>query len=241
LSPRHVYFPTTPALVHSAPRDEALEALRWTLYEQGYADVDMDGFDARYEPLTAEGAEVVSTRMEYLVRLGRSMEETRKRLGADHLRCIRRGDDEHWRFTVAGAASSSGAYVTVSGADGTACCFSAAAWRDDDLLAQAKVCVAGSRAYCARSQVSPAGRDCGAPTWLQWMIMCQLAERDITVYNLGTAPVPTAADQIGHDPLRARLGFAPEMVRCRHIRWTLSPRHMRTHRILGWFSGRQSA
>ena len=237
LSPRHYYLPTTPALTLHSGRNQALEALRERLHEAGAADLEMDTHDAWWEPELGDNGELLAVRMEYLVKLDRATDTMRNRLAPDHLRCIRRGEAEGWRLAITGAADTSGASLALSGADGTACCFSAAAWKGDELLAQAKVGVAGRRAYCRRSQASQAGRDAGAATWLQWMIMCQLAWRDVAVYNLGTASPAAASDRSGHDPLRVRLGFAPEMVRSRRIRWTLSPGHSRAHRVMGWLGG----
>jgi hypothetical protein len=241
LSPRHLSLPTTPALSLHTNREPALAALRETLRDAGYAELDIDAYDARWEPDLGEDAEVVNVRMEYLIELERDADAMRKRLAPDHLRCIKRGDAEGWRLTITGASHTSGGTLAISGADGAACCFSAAAWRGDELLAQAKVGVAGRRAYCRDSQATQAGRDIGAPTWLQWMIMCQLAWKDVSVYNLGLAPAAAVTDKAGHDPLRLRLGFAPEMVRSRRVRWTLSQGHMRAHRVMGWFGGQPTA
>jgi hypothetical protein len=68
--------------------------------------------------------------------------------------------------------------------------------------------------------------------------MCQLAAQGIRIYNLGPAPAAAATDRPGQDPLRARLGFAPEMVRARRVRWTLSHGHRRAHRLMEWLAGR---
>lgn len=234
LAPRHVYFPTTPALTNIAQCDTALKSLHDALRANGCVELDIDSFDACWEPVVGDEGVSAHVRLEYLVHLDRDTEAMLRRFSPDHQRCIQRGRAEGWRLTITGAADTSGSTLVVSSADGGASCFSAAAWRDDLLLARTKVCVAGRRAYCRHTQASQLGRESGAATWLQWRMMCQLAHCNVGVYNLGTAPAASAADHPGQDPLRARIGFAPEMVRCRRVRWPLAPGHMRAHRMIDW-------
>jgi len=147
-----------------------MATLREGLRDAGCAELDLDAYDARWEPDADEDAEIVAVRMEYLVELERNTDRMRQRLAPDHLRSVKRGDAEGWRLTIAGAANTSGGALQISGADGTGCSFSAAAWCGDELLAQTKVGVAGRRATAATARHR--GRpDIGALTWLQWTVM----------------------------------------------------------------------
>jgi len=225
LSPRHVYLPTTPALTLHMNREPAMATLREGLRDAGCAELDLDAYDARWEPDADEDAEIVAVRMEYLVELERNTTgcasgSRRITCAPSARRCRRLAAHDRWRREYVGRRAPDlgrrrhrllllgGRLVRRRAARAN------------------QVGVAGRRAYCRHSQATEAGRDIGALTWLQWTVMCQLARRDVSVYNLARAS-RQASDKLSHDPLRDRLGFAPVMVRSRRVRWTLSPGHLR--------------
>src|SRR5207247_106536 len=64
LRPRHVYFPTVPAVLSLPRRDEALAALVGVLRNEGAAEVAVDSFDARWQPAVAGGEAGTRARLE---------------------------------------------------------------------------------------------------------------------------------------------------------------------------------
>src|SRR5256885_11071667 len=78
--PRHLYFPTVPALTGPPQGDEALGALVDTLRAERAVEVTVDSFDAGWQPHVTTGERVDSRdRVEYLVPLDADPDELARR------------------------------------------------------------------------------------------------------------------------------------------------------------------
>ncbi len=75
--------------------------------------------------------------------------------------------------------------------------------------------------------------------WLHWRIMCHLTGAGFTTYNLGGTPATARLhDDPQHGLYRFKSGFGAEIVSRRSVRWTLSPVHVATHRLVNWVATR---
>jgi Acetyltransferase (GNAT) domain len=264
--PRHLYFPTVPALTGPPQGDEALGALVDTLRAEGAVEVTVDSFDAGWRPQVAIGERVDSRdRVEYLVPLDADPDELARRCHKHHRRHLQNGMGQGWRFQALDGPEARAVLATVQQAaavraagrgdpfqamlplaagaarDGAphwgVATFSA--WEGDAPLAAALVGRTPHRGYYLVGGSTPAGYACNAAIWLHWRIMCHLAEQGVSVYNLGGTP---ASAELPSDPqhglYRFKSGFGAQTISCRSVRWALGTAHLRAHRVASWLTNR---
>lgn len=268
LRPRHVYFPTVPAVRWPEHRAEAVATLVTALRLRGAAEIVMDSFDARWRPEVASGEAEARYRLEYVVPLTAEPEVLARRCSEHHRRHVKRGEREGWTLRLLdgedarallavvqrGAAARAagrgdGFEVAVphtalgpsdGGAHWGATTFSA--WREDAPLCAALVGWANRRAFYVLGGSTPEGYACHAAAWLHWRIMCYLAEEGFTAYNLGGTPSSAAlAGDPAHGLHRFKSGFGAEVEQCRGLRWMPRPSHARAHRVARWVATRLHA
>lgn len=256
--PRHVYFPTVPAIICRPRRHETLASLIAALRAQGVAEVVVDSFDAGWRPELVSGAAETRQRLEFVVALEPDAEELARRCSKHHRRHLQRGEREVWTLRrlegaegrdllrevqqqAASRAASRGdpfeaAQPPAAAAGEThwgTTTFSV--WCGDAPLAAALVGWANRRAFYLVGGSTAAGYERDAAQWLHWRIMCHLADEGFTAYNLGGTPGSAALpSDPAHGLYRFKTGFGAEIVALRNAQWTLRPAHVRVHRVAGW-------
>jgi len=265
LRPRHVYFPTVPAVVCLQRRDEALAALVEVLRIEGAAEVAVDSFDARWQPEVASGEAGTGARIEYVVRLKRDPDELARLYHKHSRRRLERGMRQGWYVrtlegheaqlalaSVQEAAASRAAargntfQVVVPLAAGASSerglrwgVTTYSAWDDGMPLATVLVGWANGRAYNLAGGSTSKGYASGAAAWLHWRIMCSLAEQGFTAYNLGGTPASAVlSTDPQHGLYRFKSSFGAELVSCRGVRRALRPTHLGLHRVARWVATR---
>ena len=97
--PRHLYFPTAPALLALPRPDDALGALAQALRIEGAAEVGVDSFDAGWQPDVTPCASIETRdRVEYLVPLDRSPDQLMRGCSKHHRRHLQNGIRQAWSF-----------------------------------------------------------------------------------------------------------------------------------------------
>ncbi len=264
--PRHLYFPTAPALLALPRPDDALGALAQALRIEGAAEVGVDSFDAGWQPDVTPCASIETRdRVEYLVPLDRSPDQLMRGCSKHHRRHLQNGIRQAWSFqtldgpearaviaAVQRAAADRAAergdpfQATLPAAAGAATDGGApwgvttfSVWENGAPLAAALVGWAKPRAYYLVGGSTPTGYACHAAVWLHWRIMCHLTGAGFTTYNLGGTPATARLhDDPQHGLYRFKSGFGAEIVSRRSVRWTLSPVHVATHRLVNWVATR---
>ena len=224
--PRHVYWPTVPALALASAQGAALGALVHACADLGAAEVVMDSFDARWQPDPGckPEAGASSSRLEYVVTLDADPASLADRYEATHRRHLRRGEREGWelravegaeaQLTLAGVQAAGArraeergtarpAMVVARGARASAADLAApwgacvfGAWCDRELLAAALVGWGNKRAFYVQGGSTVPGYQRSAAVWLHWRIMAALAEHGCVSYNLGGTAA--GVEQLGH-------------------------------------------
>jgi hypothetical protein len=256
---RHVYLPSTPAILGSASRQAALDALVGRLRADGAAEITMDSFDAAWVPQGSAESTPFALRMEYLVEIDDSPDTLTSRFIHHHRRHLKRGEREGWHFGVIPAtqvpdviaavqqhaslrAAGRGTPFAVGRVAAPTASLEApwgtagfGAWRGDELLAAVLVGWGGRRAFYLQGGSTPAGYDADASTWLHWRIMRDLADRGLSIYSLGGAPgTAERPDDPSHGLHRFKMGFGASASACCGLRWVLSNGHLRAHKLLRW-------
>lgn len=220
--PRHLYFPSLPALAPTSSPESALSALIDALEARGAADVEMDSYDARWaaEP---EGSQLAGrVRHEYVVPLTAEPEALARSFGKAHRQSCWRGEREGWTLrlltgeaavhALTAAEESTAERVRKQGRSfllsipvdvagrgaGEARegwgATTFAAYSGELLLSAGLVGRAGQRGYLIVAGSTPEGYRRSASAWLYWRIMAWLYERGCTSFNLGGSPgSPTTA------------------------------------------------
>lgn len=249
MRPKHVYFPTLPAIICGPRREAALAALRESLGRDGVAEVTFGALDASWRPELGADGVGADPSIEFVVPLEPGADLLPRRFIHDHVLRLRRGDREGWTLRIHEGAAAWALFSRTSrgllprassalaggGSQWGATAFTA--WENGTPLAAVLIGFAARRAYCLRARLTPAGAARQADIWLHWRAMRQLAERDFDTYNLGaTSTTAVISDDPGHEAFRLRIGFGPEVVHCRGARWTLRAGHMRAHRVVHWLA-----
>ena len=258
--PRHVYFPSVPAVREAREAASLVQELVAALRDRGADEVIMDSFDAAQCPELHGTTELVR-REEFVLSLEGAPEDMFSRCTPHHRRYIRKGDRSGWavrthvgadahrvlgmvqesarqRAERRGAPFRSAAVTSVADDrfDGRtpwgATVF--AAWDGEAMLAAMMVGWGGHRAYYIAGGGTPAGYAVGAGPWLHWQIARTLAAEGLRAYNLGGA----ALQEPGDPGLRRfKEGFGPTTVACYGARWRLRTLHLRGHAALRWRFG----
>ncbi|HET7379525.1 MAG TPA: GNAT family N-acetyltransferase [Gaiellales bacterium] len=256
---RHVYLPTYPALADPGRRDAAFGALVRVLREAGAADLMLDSFAASTPapndpPGTGRSEQI--DRLEYVVELDRDEVVTGAAFSEHHRRHLKRAERCGWRLhlstgdegsallaavqTLAAArAARRGDPFAVPTTPWTAVGHGwPAQWGEQVFavydgstpLSAALVGWANRRAYSLSAGSTADGYALTSSAWLHWRIMRHFAAAGFTSYNLGGAPEEAQDPQSpAHGLHRFKMGFAPDVVRCRTIRWVLRPAHEYAH------------
>lgn len=214
--PRHLHFPSVPALGGLPDPEGALAALLARLQRRGAADVTMLTYDAPWTPRPERFPLAGTLRQEYVVHLDAGPDELLRSFNNTHRRYCSRGAREGWELrllhgatavaalrevmdTTASRARSRGRDYSITipieaaieaGDDapraGRALTF--AAYHDDTLLGAALIGVAGRRSYLVIGGSTEEGYRKYSTAWLYWRIMAWLHEHGVTTYNLGGSP-----------------------------------------------------
>lgn len=269
LRPKHVYFPTLPALVCPGREDAALAALADELRRQGAVEAVFDSFDAAWQPSRQLAATRARQRTEYVVPLQASEEEQAARCDKHHRRYAARGLKEGWSLGMLGGDEARALLAEVQRdaserAAGRGQHFSAeppaiaaiavtrltdpwgatvfGAWDRDTLLAAALIGWANRRAYYISGGSTPAGYACHGSIWLHLKIMAALAATGMRSYNLGgTAASAADPGDPEHGLHRFKSNFGAELRPCGGAQWALQPAHARTHQIVAEIMGAGAA
>jgi hypothetical protein len=266
--PRHVHFPTTPALLDAAgERDAVLGALVEVLQGAGAAEVTFDSFDAAWRPEASAGDAETRERLEFLVPLEPDPDGLARRCHKHHRRHLQQAPGRRWSFRPLDGPTGRAVLATVQQAaagraaqrgdpfqvmlpplaEGAGSADGGAHWgattfaisEGDTVLAAALVGWARRRGYYLMGGSTPAGYAANAAVWLQWRIMCYLAEEGFSTYNLGGTPVSAAASgDPQHGLYRFKSGFGAVIAPCRSVRWVLRPAHLGVHRVARWVARR---
>ena len=256
--PRHYYFPTLPALVGPARRDEVVAELARALRSLGAAEVVFDSFDAQWEP--GSDAPEVPARQEYVVSLETPLSQQVGRLRRDHRRHLRDGEREGWTLrTLEGedarallsevleaaarraadrgdpfaarvpAAAIRSPAPPLTDAWGTRV-FSA--WHGTRPLAALVVGWANGRAYTLRSGATAEGYRRSASVWLNWRVMSEFAEHGFRTCTLGgTSASAARPENPAHGLFLFKTGFGSQVAPRRGARWTFDRTHVLVHRL----------
>lgn len=233
--PRHLSFPSLPALGTLPNPEAALAALIAQLEARGAAEVDMATYDTPWTPQPERFQLTGSLRQEYVVHLHAEPGELRRSFGSTHRRYSSRGEREGWELrllhgatavatldevmaTTAGRVESQGrsysitipiaAVVEMEDDDaipGQAVTF--AAYHDDTLLGAALIGMAGQRSYLVIGGSTKAGYRKYSAAWLYWRIMAWLYERGFTTFNLGGSPGSPLTASDPNDPHHGLYSF----------------------------------
>jgi hypothetical protein len=260
--PRHVYFPTVPAIVCRPRRHETLASLIAALRAAGAAEVVVDSFDAGWRPELVRGAAETRQRLEFVVPLEPDAEEMARRCSKHHRRHLQRGERDGWTLRILDGSEAHALLAAVQREAATRAAargdpFEAAqppaasagddgghwgsmtcsAWSGGTPLAAALVGWANHRAFYLVGGSTAAGYERDAAQWLHWRIMCHLADEGFTAYNLGGTPGSAALPtDPAHGLYRFKTGFGAEIIALRNARWTLRPAHVGAHRVVGWMA-----
>ena len=258
--PRHLYFPTYPALAEGVNPRAALDALIDALYKADAAELVLESFDAHWSGDATLQPTVSRARDEYIVPLDPMETRMWEKLATGHRRQVKKGDRSGWRIECPqgdearsllmlvqevaarrAAARGSGFAVSVpklARPESVSSAWGAtvfAAWRDSTPLAAALVGWANGRAFYVMGGSTPAGYECGSSVWLHWRIACRLAATGLNTYNLGGASAAAASpSDPAHGLYRFKMGFGARVVACRSLYWTLSTSHARVHQLGRW-------
>jgi len=262
LKPRHFYFPTVPAVVEPSRREAALAALVEQLRAGGAVDIQVDSYDGVWQPEHRESVNA-RDRLEYVVSLQGSRDELASRFSKHHRRHVQRGERDGWVLrTLEGehardllsrvqreasaraaergdpfAAALPDVVLTSSVGHAPWGITTWSAWQDQTPLAAALVGWANRRGFYLIGGSTPAGYERDAAQWLQWRIMCALADAGFTHYNLGGTPASASNPRDpAHGLHRFKTGFGAEIVSCRSVGWTLGPLHAQAHRVVRWLA-----
>ena len=266
--PRHVYFPTWPAVAPGFPRATALLEMMAELRRRGAVELVVESFDAAWKGDEIPKPRTTRLRDEYVVPIDTPEQALWDSLASGHRRQMRKGDRGGWRIeeptgeaarslllsvqelaSRRAAARGDGFAVSVPqlsalGAAGPrpwgATMF--AAWREDTPLAAALVGWANRRAFYVMGGSTAAGYECGASLWLHWRIARRLAESGFVAYNLGgVSPAASTPDDPSHGLYRFKCGFGSRVISCRSITWLLSSAHGRVHQLGRWLGATSSS
>ena len=267
-TPRHVYFPTLPAVASRKSSEFALASLVERLREDGMAEVVLDSFDAQMVPGALLHATELRHRREYTVDLDASPDYLLSQMAPRHRRQIERGDAERWScrvlrvdelrtpptavkpvalFGMRRGESFATHLHNVAALAGSelqepsgATVF--AAFDGQKLLAAALIGWANRRAYCLSGGCVPTGDDCAEAIWLHWQILRALRAEGFHRYNLGGSP-PAAVSPThpANGMHRFKMGFAPRVVECYSVRWALDDALARVRHQTGWSEGVRTA
>jgi len=260
-TPRHVYFPTMPAIRSRRSREAALSALVDMLRDDGIAEVIFDSFDAQSVPGALLRATELRRRREYAVDLDASPEYLFSQLAPRHRRQIEHGDAAGWSCRVLRVdelrtpptavrplalfgirrgesfASNLNNLATLAGADlnETSGATVFAGFRREKLFAAVLVGWANRRAYCLSGGCVPTGDECPESIWLHWRMLMTLRNAGFSRYNLGGSPL-TAVNPAhpANGMHRFKMGFAPEVIECCSVRWALDDTLARIRRQTDW-------
>ena len=263
--PRHVYFPTLPALLCRGGEDAALATLALELRRQDAVEVVFDSFDAGWRPSQQLGNSRPRQRAEHVVALQSSEEAQLARCSKHHRRCANDSRHERWSFEMLGGDEARALLADVqdhaseraAGRDhrflveppavtaiaGTrlaepwgATVF--AAWDGDMLLAAALVGWANRSSYYISGGSTPDGHARRASIWLHLRIMATLAAAGVRSYNLGgTAATATDLGDAQHGLLRFKRDFGAELRPCSGAQWILRSAHTRAHQVVAGILG----
>ncbi len=263
-TPRHVYLPTLPAFVTRRSSEAAMAALVDRLRVEGIAEIVLDSFDAQMVPGAILPATELRRRREYAVDLDASDEYLLSQLMPRHRRQVERGDAEGWTFRTmrAGELRDPPAAVRPVSLFGmrrgetfaaqleniAALAHSAlressgaavfAAYDGDRLLAAALIGWANLNAYCLSGGCVPTGEECPESIWLHWRIMSALRIAGFHRYNLGgTTSAAVSPTHPANGMHRFKMGFAPRVVECCSVRWTLDDALARIRHQTTWTDG----
>lgn len=263
--PRHVYFPTLPALLCHGDEDAALAALALELRRQDAVEVVFDSFDARWRPSQGLGAARPRQRAEHVVPLQSSEEAQLARCSKHHRRYANDSRHDRWSFEMLGGdearalladvqdhaserAAGRGHRVLVEPPAIAAIAGTRLAdpwgatvfgtWDGDALLAAALVGWANRTSYYISGGSTPDGHSRRASIWLHLRIMATLAAAGMRSYNLGgTAATATEPGDAQHGLLRFKRDFGADLRPCSGARWALQSSHTRAHQMLAGIMG----
>jgi hypothetical protein len=256
--PRHVYFPTWPAVAPGIPPAAALGAMMEALRNLDAVELVVESFDSSWAGEAAFNPISSRAREEHVIPTDTPEPGLFASLSSGHRRQIRKGDRSGWRVdepeAEAGrsllmsvqelaarraAARGSGFAVRVPqlstldrarGRSWGASMF--AAWQDQTPLAAALVGWANRRAFYVMGGSTAAGYECGASVWLHWQIARRLADAGFVSYNLGgTSTTATTPGDPSHGLYRFKSGFGSRVVSCRSMSWLFNRTHGRVHQL----------
>jgi len=261
---RHIYFPTFPAFVSRKTSEAALAALVGRLRRDGIGEIVLDSFDAQMVPGALLQPTELRRRREYAIDLDGSLEYLLSQLAPRHRRQVERGDAAGWRFrplrrdelqaprpevkpvTLCGmrrGESFAARLHNVPSLAGSVLHESSGAavfgaFDGDRLLAASLVGWANLRAYCLSGGCVPAGDECPESIWLHWRILAALRDAGFHRYNLGgTPPAAVSPAHPANGMHRFKMGFAPRVVECCSVRWTLDHEFARIRHQTRWPDG----
>jgi len=214
--PRHLSFPSLPALGAHPDPEAALTSLLAQLAARGAAEVDMSTYDTPWTPPADSKLLTGSLRQEYVVDLHEDPQILRRSFGKTHRRSCSRGEREGWELrqlhgatavaalnevmaTTATRVHSHGRSYSIAVPIATAAsavydddapgrAVTLAAFHGDTLLGAGLAGIAGRRGYLVISGSTTEGYRIGSAPWLWWRIMVWLHERGANTFNLGGSP-----------------------------------------------------
>ncbi len=265
LKPKHVYFPSLPALAAPELRAEALRELVATLRHEGAVEVVCDSFDAAGQPAQIADGQPGRQRVEFQVALGACAADQLTRFHPHHVRHLRHAADAGWTLGMLGGDDARAMLATVQDAAtdrardhgrgydvepppvaniaaprlgdpwGAAVFVVRAA---STPLAAALVGWANRRAYYISGGSTREGYAARAAFWMHWRIMAALGEAGFVSYNLGGTPAEAATPgHPAHGLYQFKWRFGASLRPCCGARWTLQPTHAKTHQIVAEIMG----
>ncbi|MBI4502653.1 MAG: GNAT family N-acetyltransferase [Gemmatimonadetes bacterium] len=266
-TPRHVYFPTWPAVVAGFPRATVLSEMMAELRRLEAAELVVESFDAAWNGDEVSKPRVTRVRDEYVIPIETPEKALWEGLASSHRRQVRKGDRGGWRVEESTGEAARSLLLSVqelaarrAAARGNG--FSVrvpqlstlnvagprpwgatvfAAWQGDTPLAAALIGWANRRAFYVMGGSTAAGYERGASVWLHWQIARRLAESGFVAYNLGGAsPTASAPADPSHGLHRFKIGFGSRVVSCRSMTWLLNSAHGRVHQLGRWLGATTS-
>lgn len=261
---RHIYFPSLPAFISRKSSEAALVALVDCLRRDGVAEIVIDSFDAQLVPGALLHATELRRRREYAIDLDGSLEYLLAQLAPRHRRQVERGDAAGWRcrplrrdelvsahpevkpvslFGMRRGESFAAQVHNVPSLAGSELHEASGAavfglFDGDRLLAAALVGWANHNAYCLSGGCVPTGDECPESIWLHWRIIAALRDAGFHRYNLGgTSPAAVSPSHPANGMHRFKMGFAPRVVECCSVRWTLDHEFARVQPQTRWPDG----
>ncbi len=265
LKPKHVYFPSLPALVAPELRAEALRELVVMLQHEGAVEVVCDSYDAAALPAPVADGESGRQRVEFQVALAAGAAAQLTHFHPHHVRHLRHAQDAGWTLGMLGGDDARAMLAAVQ---------DSASDRARDLgrgydvepppvaniaaprlgerwgaavfvvrsgntpLAAALVGWANRRAYYISGGSTREGYEARAAFWMHWRIMAALGEAGFASYNLGGTPAEAATPgHPAHGLYQFKWRFGASLRSCCGARWTLQPTHARTHQIVAEIMG----